>query len=461
MPQIFLEEKRGASRLPQAHLWHEERSDPTMKTVLSPLGVALAATLLCAPAVADAPAAPASARVRVLADTSSGAARAEIAIAAPNPAKSFVLTEGKPRFVVDFEKPVTIGGQTAGKGAGAGPVLGYRFAPRNGGARLVFDLADATIAPKLTTASPGVLRIAFGGAGVAAPQVAAKTPAKPAAKAPSLPEAEVIPSDRSAPVTTEAVLTEFASAPDAAPIVMAAAERPAKAKPPRRLRKTVVIDAGHGGHDSGAVGVSGAYEKDITLAAAVALRDALEARGLRVVLTRDGDEFLQLPERVRRAREAGADLFISLHADSNPNPAAEGASIYTLSERAGTRAKSVSRAQDWDLDIPDPPKSAQVKDILLDLAQRETKNQSSEFAQVAERHLHPVSPLLRNARRNAGFFVLLAPDIPAILLEMGFMTNPKDEKRLTNPRQRRQMMEALADAAAEFLAVPTTLADAR
>ncbi|MBU6371606.1 MAG: N-acetylmuramoyl-L-alanine amidase [Alphaproteobacteria bacterium] len=424
-----------------------------MKTVLISLGAALTAAMACLPAEAGAASTHApgasAARVRVLADVAANSARAEIAISRVPAVKTFVLTEGKPRFVVDFEAPLTIGGKTSGQGPGAGPVLGYRFAPRNGGARLVFDLAAPDVTPKLVTQGGGLMRLSF-------------TTQAPAA-APTLTDQTVTETAdlTSAPLGAPPPAPILRPAETDRPVVLAASERPAKAKPPRRLRKTVVIDAGHGGHDSGAVGVSGVYEKDVTLAAAVALRDALEARGLRVVLTRDGDEFLQLPERVRRAREANADLFISLHADSNPNAAAEGASIYTLSERAGTRAKSVSRAQDWDLDIPDPPKSAQVQDILLDLAQRETKNQSAEFAQVAVRHLEPVSPLLRNARRNAGFFVLLAPDIPAILLEMGFMTNPKDEKRLTNARQRRVMMEALADAAAEFLAAPTTLADAR
>lgn len=437
-----------------------------MKTVLISLGAVIAAALTGLPAEAAAPAGAASARVRVVAEAAPHAARADITIGRSNPSKSFVLTEGKPRFVVDFEKPVTIAGKTSGAGPGAGPVLGYRFAPRNGGARVVFDLATADVKPSLTTPAQGVVRIRFAGP-AAAPQVAKARAAAPETdRTVGREDMRVAVAQVATPAAAPAVAPADPGAPAAAAptvdaSVLPVADRPAKAKPPRRFRKTVVIDAGHGGHDSGAIGVSGAYEKDITLAAAVALRDALEARGLRVVLTREGDEFLQLPERVRRAREANADLFISLHADSNPNAAAEGASIYTLSERAGARAKSVSRAQDWDLDIPDPPKSAQVQDILLDLAQRETKNQSSEFAQVAVRHLEPVTPLLRNARRNAGFFVLLAPDIPAILLEMGFMTNPKDEKRLTNARQRRLMMEALADAAAEFLEVPTTLADAR
>ncbi|MFZ4601082.1 MAG: N-acetylmuramoyl-L-alanine amidase family protein [Caulobacterales bacterium] len=378
-------------------------------------GVLWAVLAAAALGVAAAAAASEGARVAVAPLDAPGAARAEIRLPAPNPERAFALLDGAPRFVVDFERPLLIDGRATGSGPGAGPVLGYRFAPRGAGARIVFDLASPRVRARLDGARGGAVRIAFehqdGGAAAAPPDDGVE------------PKATIPPG--------------------------------------RKGKKTVVVDAGHGGRDPGALAASGAYEKDVTLAAALALREALEARGLRVVLTRDSDEFLELPERVRRARAADAALFISLHADSSPNKTAEGASIYTLSERGGARAKSLAPQHDWELDLPDPPKSAQVHDILLDLAQRETKNQSADFAQVAVRHLGGVAPLLPNTRRNAGFFVLLAPDVPAILLEMGFMTNAVDEKRLTNPRQRKKMMEALADAAAEFLSAPTTLADSR
>ena len=332
---------------------------------------------------------------------------------------TFAIPGEKARFVVDFARPVLFGGRTAGSGAGLGPVTQYRFAPRDRGSRLVFDLASSQVNVQ-SVGEAGQLQFEFvdeskGLAAVAAPAEAAPLSVKPAP----------------APVRD------------------------------RRARKVVVVDAGHGGRDSGAIGASGAFEKDVTLAAALSLRTALEARGFTVVLTRDGDEFLELSERVGRARAAQADLFISLHADSSPNKSTQGASIYTLSESGGARAKSLAQANNWDLDLAEPVRSAAVEDILMDLAQRETKNRSSEFAQVAVRHLEGVSPLLRNSHRNAGFFVLLAPDVPAILLEMGFMTNAADEKRLTNAAARRTMMNALADAAAAFLGPPRTLAEAQ
>jgi N-acetylmuramoyl-L-alanine amidase len=193
--------------------------------------------------------------------------------------------------------------------------------------------------------------------------------------------------------------------------------------------------------------VGGAREKAVVLAAALRLRDELERRGgYHVVLTRDGDAFLALDERVRIARENKAELFISLHADSNPNPAAKGASVYTLSERGGARARSADEAQNWDMDIGDTPHSPQVQRILVDLARRETTNKSADFAQALIAGLGPAAPLLRNTHRNAGFAVLLAPDVPAVLLEMGFMTNAQDEARLTDPAARARMMAGVADA---------------
>jgi N-acetylmuramoyl-L-alanine amidase len=227
-------------------------------------------------------------------------------------------------------------------------------------------------------------------------------------------------------------------------------------------KRTIVIDAGHGGKDPGALGRNlGVHEKDITLAAALSLRQLLEARGYNVVLTRDADVYLLLPERVSRARAAEADLFISLHADSSPNAAASGASIYTLSEQGGQRAKAMADKQNWDLELAKPAKSTQVETILMDLAQRDTKNRSANFAQTVIEHLAPVSPLLRNTHRSAGFFVLLAPDVPAILLEMGFLTNAQDEARLADPKARKAAMTALADAVDVHFAQSTVFAEAQ
>jgi N-acetylmuramoyl-L-alanine amidase len=220
----------------------------------------------------------------------------------------------------------------------------------------------------------------------------------------------------------------------------------------------VVIDAGHGGQDPGAAGQS-SHEKDLTLAAAQTLKARLERSGrYKVVLTRDHDVYVPLEQRVRIARKANADLFISLHADSGTTPDLKGATVYTLSEQGTTRAaKQVFEKADWiNMTLPGPDQ--QVNRILLDLTQRETRNRSSEFAETLLTRISDATPLLRRSHRDAGFMVLLAPDVPAVLLEMGFITNPSDERRLGDPAQRRRLMDGVAQAIDAYFADEIKLA---
>jgi N-acetylmuramoyl-L-alanine amidase len=222
----------------------------------------------------------------------------------------------------------------------------------------------------------------------------------------------------------------------------------------------VVIDPGHGGRDPGALGVSGAREKDLALAAALRLRDALAARGYDVVMTRDTDTFIELAERVRFARERGAELFISLHADSSPGSEARGAAVYTLSQRGEARSRRLMETQDWHVDMGETPRSGLIETILLDLTQRETTGRSAEFARLVLAELAQAgAPILHRTPRNAGFFVLLAPDVPAVLVEMGFLTQAQDEARLADPRAQAQLTEALAQAVDAHFARPRLLAD--
>jgi len=328
----------------------------------------------------------------------SGGARVVVTLDRQAMARPFMLANPD-RFVVDV--PASRARFQAGP-TGGGPVRAVRFGQRpDGSTRIVFDLDGAvTMAP----VSAGPKQLAY-----------LLEPADARASGVALP-----PVTPATPISTVATTSG---------------------------RRVIVIDPGHGGHDPGAPGAAGSREKAVVLAAALVLRDELESRGgYHVVLTRDGDVFLPLNERVKIARDNRADLFLSLHADSNPNPEARGASVYTLSERGGARARGVMDAQDWDVDTGEAPHSAQVQRILVDLAQRETTNRSADFAQTLIGQLGGAAPLLRNTHRNAGFFVLLAPDVPAVLVEMGFMTNAQDETRLTDPRARRRMMGALADA---------------
>lgn len=224
-----------------------------------------------------------------------------------------------------------------------------------------------------------------------------------------------------------------------APAVASANPEPAQPTPPTKRKPRIVIDAGHGGQDPGAIGTKGTREKDITLRYARALRQALLRTGkYEVILTRDSDRFIALGARVNIARKAKGDVFISLHADSNPRPEARGFSVYTLSENASDAEAEALAAQEnksdiiggLDLGVQDE----EVASILIDLVQRETMNKSSFLADTVVKHAHPKIARLPNTHRFAGFRVLKAPDIPSILIELGFLTNAQDE-RVLNSRE--------------------------
>jgi N-acetylmuramoyl-L-alanine amidase len=230
-----------------------------------------------------------------------------------------------------------------------------------------------------------------------------------------------------------------------ASVVSAAPQKPVEAVKPKNRKKVIVIDAGHGGKDPGAHGGK-TWEKDVNLAAAKALRAALEKTGrYKVIMTRDTDSFVDLPARVRIARSADADLFISLHSDSGGDGNTRGASIYTLSDSGTERAARKALIKgDWAQG--EPPADAIVSRILIDLTQRATKNRSATFAQLVMDNIEPSMPLLKSNLRQAGFVVLLAPDVPAVLLEMGFVNNPQDEALLNDSRHRAVMMGQVARA---------------
>jgi N-acetylmuramoyl-L-alanine amidase len=244
-----------------------------------------------------------------------------------------------------------------------------------------------------------------------------------------------------------------------APTARAAA---AAAPPPPRLaprpaeRPLIFIDAGHGGRDPGALGAV-TRESAVTLAAALDLKRELENTGrYRVRMTRDGDAYVALDRRVAIARQAGADLFISLHADAGADPATRGASVYTLSEQgAGRAVREFTRGENWHRSLNLPGRDPSVDRILLDMTQRATQNRSAQLARTLLGELEGANhPMLRRSHRDAGLAVLLAPDVPAVLLEMGFITNPEDERLLTDNRARRRLMKAVAEGIDRYFREP-------
>ncbi len=235
------------------------------------------------------------------------------------------------------------------------------------------------------------------------------------------------------------------------PVTPMSAHAPMAAAPQTHPgKRIVVVDAGHGGHDPGAQGAT-RHEKDLTLAAAKALKTRLEKTGrYKVVMTRATDIYIPLGQRVAIARHAGADLFISLHADSGSNATIRGASVYTLSEHGVDRGARIALRQDDWLRDGRPGADPAVSRILLDLTQRDTTNRSAAFAHILLERLGPQTDLLQRSHRDAGFAVLLAPDVPAVLLEMGFVTNPDDEDQLADPARRAKLMDAVAQAVDDY-----------
>ncbi len=374
--------------------------NPTRRSLVFAGATALSSAALGGRAWASEPAA-----IRELSLSSSGQAlRLSVSLDRAAEYRTMFLSEPD-RFVIDLaDSRWALPQGASGAGAGAGVVRGYRYAQREGGvARLVLDL---------------------------------EAPA-------SLLRQELVRGQAPALIFDLAANAPLASPPP--PLEMNG----------RGRRRTIVIDAGHGGQDPGAIGATGIYEKDVALDHALQLRAALRSRGrYHVALTRDSDRKVELEDRVRFARTQNADLFISVHADSHPSAEARGASVYTLSERGANRAQNLMATQDWDLDLGQGGRGGVVSDILVDLTQRETTNRSAQFAANLIPRLGSVAPLVSNTHRNAGFFVLLAPDVPAVLVETGFLSNIADERRLSDPRARQALAEAMAGAVDSYFTGP-------
>lgn len=223
--------------------------------------------------------------------------------------------------------------------------------------------------------------------------------------------------------------------------------------------KIVVIDAGHGGHDPGAIGVSHAKEKEINLKASYALRDELEKmKGYKVILTRNDDTFLELHDRYKVAEKNNADLFISLHADKLDNPNVRGLSVYSLGyESLAQRKKDLKNDKNLQkkLSIPDDKKSQNpiVQSILVEKLQDGVAHCSMEFAHRVEEYIKKRSPIktLPTTTRYGGYAVLKSLQVPAVLVEMGFLSNRTDERILTTDKFRRQFAFYMARAIDNYM----------
>ena len=319
-----------------------------------------------------------------------------------------------------------------------------KFAASVGARPLVIEGREASIVAAIEAQAPAAEPVPDG---PAAELVAVDVPVKPAP--PGTPAAP-----RAQPAAQPAAQPERALS--GAQLQMASVRLPRKPPVPELGRKRIiVIDPGHGGVDPGAISVSGSYEKHITLAAARALQEHLENTGrYKVYLTRDRDIFIRLRGRIEIAREKKADLFLSVHADTIRNKRVRGLSVYTLSETASDKeaAALAERENKADLiaGVDLSHESAEVTNILIDLAQRETMNQSSRLAALLVNELEKRVRILPNPHRFAGFAVLKAPDIPSVLIELGFLSNREDERALRSKEHRRNVARSIAEAVDDF-----------
>lgn len=345
---------------------------------------------------------------------------------------SAILLDAPQRIVVDVR------GATPGAGGeGDGAVARVREASFDGGARIVLDLAR-----------PAIVREGRFGADGATLTLMLRT----------------VDDARFARAAAEGrlrYLPPFSYA--AAPIPASYSVSVPVPQPSRRYalpkvygdddsRPLVVIDAGHGGIDPGAISPqSGLREKDVTLKIALAIRDELLASGrVRVALTREDDRFLVLQERYGVARRLKGDLFISIHCDSVGAGEASGATVYTLSETASDKEAARLAARENKADIIQGLNLASTSDdvssLLIDLAQRETMNNSAAFARLLGREASPLIPIKPNFHRMASLVVLKAPDMPSILFETGYISNPRDAAFIASPSGRRAIAESVRRA---------------
>lgn len=239
--------------------------------------------------------------------------------------------------------------------------------------------------------------------------------------------------------------------------VVGGAVPPPNRKP--RAPRLLMIDPGHGGHDPGAIGISGTQEKEITLDIARRMADVLSAQpGVDVKLTREKDIFLSLAERVKLSREARADMFLSIHADSAPNKGARGLSAYTLSQKASDQFASMLADKENHADVIGgldfPADDQQVAEILYDLTARHTRNTAQRVKVGFIKGMGRRWQLLDQPMRSANFAVLRSPEVPAMLVETGFLSNRQDEALLAQPKQREKIAQLMADELAFLMRSP-------
>ena len=389
------------------------------------------------------------------------------------PSGKWFALDGPRRLVVDLRGTSA----TARSVSGVGPVLNIRTAQfdpdtarvvfdlsgpatvsgfRRSGDRLVVDLAVVSAGEFARLVGQGRQTITVQGPGSQVAAASRSTPASARVGTPAPKPAATTPPPGAA-ASTAAVAPPKPKAPERTQVAsVTPSPDPRRHAPQPRARSglpVVVIDPGHGGRDPGSIGPGGEQEKDAVLGIAKAIKAKLESTGrYRAILTRENDIYIPHRQRTDVARKVDADLFISIHADSFPkDPTVSGATIYTLSETASDKeaARLASRENRSDLiaGVDLAREDDDVTSILIDLAQRETMNASAEFAAILQHEMVGAGvPFKGHFHRFAGFLVLKAPDVPAVLLETGYMSNPKDAAYLFSRKGQDEIAKGVASA---------------
>jgi len=372
---------------------------------------------------------------------------------------------GVVRLVVDLKQPAMPQVFTLP------PVAAYRH-------RLVFDLYPAAPVDPLEALIAERLRDANGPAAASPPSTGPATARAPAPAAEHDPLGDLIAQRANGPTTGST-----GAQPPAPPPAVAAAPAPgaapaAPSRPGNRATATetdriiiVALDPGHGGEDPGAIGPSGTREKDVVLRVAHLLRDRINAttvggNPMRAYLTRDGDYFVPLGTRVQKARRVQADLFVSIHADAFTTPEARGASVFALSQggASSTAARWLANKENQaDLvgGINVQSKDQHVQRALLDMSTTAQINDSLKLGTVLLGEIGNVGKLHKPRVEQAGFAVLKAPDIPSVLVETAFISNPEEEKRLRSTAYQEQLADALMRGITRYFAKNPPLARSR
>jgi N-acetylmuramoyl-L-alanine amidase len=388
--------------------------------------------------------------------------------------KAYVIPEPY-RVVIDLEQvtfrlPVGLGGK------GLGLIRAYRYGDLNEGrSRIVMDARGPVLIDKAYLVSPAygqpariVVDIKATDSATFLAHYRSQSLREDVAEEAELLAAAATDEQISAPsVETEHAGGAELGVPSGGPLAAAIATTPPTSRRPSktdsvhkrhpgpgRFKKpgvrTIVVDPGHGGIDPGAIGKSGTKEKDIVLAFARELKEHIERRpGYEVVLTRESDTFIRLRDRVRIARRNAADLFIVVHADAVRNKEVRGATVYTLSEKGSdAEAEELARNEnksDLIAGVDLGEESDEIAGILLDLAQREARNNASFFARSVVKELKEATHFTGKPLRSAGFRVLRAPDVPSVLLELGYLSHAADESQLRSVPWRQEMAGRLAE----------------